>query len=135
MQSSRLSPMRCPILRPNSTRFPQQSRCRQLLQLRPVRRLRDERGSVTIEAAFALAELIIVTSLIIGAIATVSAHISAIDAASAAARAHAIGVDYQPPNSAEISVQEAAGLVTVTAEVPAVFGTRSASAVYPVETR
>lgn len=116
-------------------RLPQQSRCRQLLQQRPVRRLSDERGSVTIEAAFALAALIIVTSLIIGAIATVSAHISAIDAASAAARAHAIGVDYQPPNSAEISVQEAAGLVTVTAEVPAVFGTRSASAVYPVETR
>ena len=129
MQSSRLSPMRCPILRPNSTRLPQQSRRRQLLQLRPVRRLRDERGSVTIEAAFALAALIIVTSLIIGA------PISALDAASAAARAHAIGVDYQPPNSAEISVQEAAGLVTVTAEVPAVFGTRSASAVYPVETR
>jgi len=88
MQSSRLSPMRCPILRPNSTRLPQQSLRRQLLQLRPVRRLRDERGSVTIEAAFALAALIIVTSLIIGAIATVSAHIFAIDAASAAARAH-----------------------------------------------
>ena len=73
--------------------------------------------------------------LIIGAIATVSAHIAAIDAASAAARAHAIGIDYQPTGDAEISIVESSGLVTVTAEVPAVFGTRSASAVYPVETR
>lgn len=63
----------------------------------------------------------IVTALIIGAIATVSAHISALDTASAAARAHAIGVDYQPSGNAQISVQESAGLVTVTAEVPAVF--------------
>lgn len=99
------------------------------------RGLADDRGSVTIEAAFALAALVIVTALIIGAIATVSAYIAAIDAASAAARAHAIGVDYHPPGEAEISIAEASGLVTVTAEVPAVFGTRSASAIYPVETR
>ena len=126
MQSNRLSLMRCLIPRPNPRRragWPQAGP------------FGNDRGSVTIEAAFALAALVIVTALIIGAIATVSAHISALDTASAAARAHAIGVDYRPSGNAQISVQESAGLVTVTAEVPAVFGSRSASAIYPVETR
>lgn len=126
--------MHCLIPRPKTCRG-SPIWCLQPRRRRFTHAIGDDRGSVTIEASFALAALVIVTALIIGAIATVSAHIAAIDAASAAARAHAIGVDYQPTGDTEISIAESSGLVTVTAEVPAVFGTRSASAVYPVETR
>ena len=48
----------------------------------------DDAGSVTIEAALSLASLVIVAAGIVGGIATLSAHLAAIDAAGAAARAH-----------------------------------------------
>lgn len=94
----------------------------------------NDRGSVTIEAALSLSVLIIVAAAIVGAIATMAAYISAVDIAGAAARAHAIGVEYQPPRS-DVSVQvgESAGLVTVTASVPGVIGTMTADAVFPAE--
>ena len=45
----------------------------------------DDAGSVTIEAALALASLVIVAAGIVGGIATLSAHLAAVDAAGAAA--------------------------------------------------
>ena len=94
----------------------------------------NERGSVTIEAALSLSVLIIVAAAIVGAMATMAAYISAVDIAGAAARAHAIGVEYQPPRSdISVSVGESAGLVTVTASVPGVIGTMSADAAFPAE--
>lgn len=94
----------------------------------------NDRGSVTIEAALSLSVLIIVAAAIVGAMATMAAYISAVDIAGAAARAHAIGVEYQPPRSdVSVSVGESAGLVTVTASVPGVIGTMSADAAFPAE--
>ncbi|MFZ2290942.1 hypothetical protein [Corynebacterium casei] len=94
----------------------------------------NDRGSVTIEAALSLSVLIIVAAAIVGAMATMAAYISAVDIAGAAARAHAIGVEYQPPRSdISVSVGESAGLVTVTASVPGVIGTMSADAAFPAE--
>lgn len=93
----------------------------------------DQQGSVTIEAALALSSLVIVCAGMIGGIATLAAQVAAIDNAGAAARAHAIGVDYQPPRGS-ISVHTESGLATATADIPAVFGTMSATAIFPVET-
>lgn len=94
----------------------------------------NDRGSVTIEAALSLSVLIIVAAAIVGAMATMAAYISAVDIAGAAARAHAIGVEYRPPRSdISVSVGESAGLVTVTASVPGVIGTMSADAAFPAE--
>ena len=94
----------------------------------------NDRGSVTIEAALSLSVLIIVAAAIVGAMATMAAYISAVNIAGAAARAHAIGVEYQPPRSdISVSVGESAGLVTVTASVPGVIGTMSADAAFPAE--
>lgn len=94
----------------------------------------NDRGSVTIEAALSLSVLIIMAAAIVGAMATMAAYISAVDIAGAAARAHAIGVEYQPPRSdISVSVGESAGLVTVTASVPGVIGTMSADAAFPAE--
>lgn len=96
------------------------------------RQLGDDRGSVTIEAALSLTTLVIVCSVMVGAIATLAAQVAAIDAAGAAARSHAIGVSYAPPRG-QIQITTTAGLVTATATVPAVFGNREATAVFPVE--
>ncbi|WP_408911799.1 hypothetical protein ACKFRJ_07380 [Corynebacterium kefirresidentii] len=56
----------------------------------------DDDGSVTIEAALALSSLVLVAAGIVGAIATLASYIAAVDMAGAAARAHAIGVEYHP---------------------------------------
>ncbi|AGF71358.1 hypothetical protein [Corynebacterium halotolerans] len=94
----------------------------------------DDRGSVTVEAALTLSSLVLVCALIVGAVATMAAHVAAVDAAGAAARAHAVGVEYRPARG-RVQVSESAGTVTATAEVPAVFGTMRAEAVFPVEHR
>ncbi|MDO5031875.1 hypothetical protein [Corynebacterium sp.] len=94
--------------------------------------IRDETGSVTIEAALSLSALVIVAAGIVGGVATMSAHLAAVDAAGAAARAHAIGVDYQR-EGVEIMVTDSGGLVTARAEVPAPLGTMRAQAVFPAE--
>lgn len=94
--------------------------------------LGDDRGSVTIEAALSLTTLMIVCAAMVGAIATLAAQVAAIDAAGAAARSHAIGISYAPPRG-QVQVTTTAGLVTATATVPAVFGNREATAVFPVE--
>lgn len=92
----------------------------------------DDRGSVTIEAALSLASLVIVAAAIVGGMATMAAKLSAVDIAGAAARAHAVGIDYQPPQGT-VEVHESAGMVTVTARVPAALGTMSAEAIFPIE--
>lgn len=94
----------------------------------------NDRGSVTVEAALALSSLVMVCALIVGAVATMAAHLAAVGTAGAAARAHAIGVTYEPARG-QVTVTESRGLVTVTAQVPAVLGTMSAEAVFPVEQR
>ena len=94
----------------------------------------NDRGSVTIEAALSLSVLIIVAAAIVGAMATMAAYISAVDIAGAAARSHAIGVEYQPPRpEVTVTVGESAGLITLTASVPGVIGTMSADASFPAE--
>ncbi|WKD56729.1 hypothetical protein CAPI_00750 [Corynebacterium capitovis DSM 44611] len=96
--------------------------------------LRDDTGSVTVEAALSLAVLVTVAAAIVAGIATMAAYIAAVDVAGAAARAHAIGVDYTPPRGS-VTVTEAAGMVTVSAEVPGPLMSMQASAVFPVEFR
>lgn len=86
----------------------------------------------TIETALSLATLVTVAAAIVAGIATMAAYISAVDIAGATARAAAIGVAYEPPRGS-VRVVEHAGLVTVTASVPAAIGTMQASAIYPVE--
>lgn len=86
----------------------------------------------TVESALGLGSLVTVCGLIVAAIATMAAHLAAVDAAGAAARAHAIGVSYQPPRG-EVAVTESGGLATAVAEVPSPFGGRTHRAVFPVE--
>lgn len=93
---------------------------------------RNQRGSVTLEAALGLSSLVIVCAGMIGGIATLAAQVAAIDSAGAAARSHAIGVEYQPTRGS-LQIQNNGDLVTVTAEIPAVFGPVRATAVYPQE--
>lgn len=86
----------------------------------------------TIETALSLSALVVVTAAIVGGIATVAAYITAVDIAGAAARAHALGVDYAAPRG-DVAVTENAGLTTAAASVPAPIGTMRATAVFPVE--
>lgn len=86
----------------------------------------------TIETALSLSALVVVTAAIVGGIATVAAYITAVDIAGAAARAHALGVDYAAPRG-EVAVTENGGLATAAASVPAPIGTMRATAVFPVE--
>ena len=59
----------------------------------------------TIEAALSLSALVVVAGAIVAALATMGAYISAVDIAGAAARAHAIGLDYDPP-AGRVTTQE-----------------------------
>lgn len=94
----------------------------------------DEHGSVTIEASLALAVMVTVAAAIVAGIATLGAYISAVDIAGAAARSHAIGVPYDPPrDGVTVTVAEKAGVVRVTAQVPAPVRAMRATAAFPVE--
>ncbi|AKK07221.1 hypothetical protein CMUST_14640 [Corynebacterium mustelae] len=92
----------------------------------------EDEGSTTVETAIALSALIVVFSLMVAGIMTLAAYLSAIDIAGAAARAYAIGTDYQPPRGT-ITVTEHAGLATASAAVPAPLGTMTAQAIFPME--
>ncbi|MDO5099077.1 MAG: hypothetical protein Q4D85_10005 [Corynebacterium sp.] len=92
----------------------------------------DDEGSTTVETAIALSSLIVVFSLMVAGMMTLAAYLSAIDSAGAAARAHAIGTDYQPPRGT-VTVTEHAGLATASATVPAPLGTMTAHAIFPME--
>ncbi|PAT10626.1 MULTISPECIES: hypothetical protein [Corynebacterium] len=86
----------------------------------------------TIETALSLSALVTVAAAIVAGIATIAAYITAVDTAGAAARAHAIGVEFAPPRGS-VDVAEAGGVVTVTARVPAAVGQMQATALFPVE--
>ena len=89
---------------------------------------------VTIEAALALSSLVLVAAGIVGAIATLASYIAAVDMAGAAARAHAIGVEYHPAREdAQVSVEESGGLVRASVSVDAPIGTMRSEAVFPAE--
>ncbi|MDO5513106.1 hypothetical protein [Corynebacterium sp.] len=86
----------------------------------------------TIETALGIGSLVSVCGIIVAGIATMSAHLVAVDTAGAAARAHAIGHSFTPPRG-EVHVSEAGGLATAVASVPSPLGTRRHAAVFPVE--
>lgn len=92
----------------------------------------DETGSVTIEAAFGTAALVMVSALVVAALATLAAYIQAVDIAGAAARAHAIGQPFSPPRG-DVHVSESDGWIQVTATLPAPLRTVQAEASFPVE--
>lgn len=94
--------------------------------------LADERGSVSIEAALALSAMVVVCALIVAAMATLATYLAAIDAAGAAARAHAIGEEFSPAKGS-LHLAESGGLLTATVTIPAPFGEISADAIYPLE--
>ncbi len=96
------------------------------------RTLRDDRGSVTVEAALGMATIVVALSAAVAALGTVAAYVAAVDIAGAGARSHAVGIDFIPPRG-QVEVSEHAGLVTVTATVPAPLGSMSATAVFPQE--
>ena len=98
----------------------------------PTHQLKNDRGSVTVEAAVVLSALVIVAAAIFSGMAALGARLSAIDIAGAAARAHAIGIDYTPPVG-DVTVDVRDGIVSVTANVGSPFGSMTAHAVYPQE--
>ncbi|MFV8381294.1 hypothetical protein HW450_06155 [Corynebacterium hindlerae] len=94
--------------------------------------LHNDDGSVTIEAAFGVASLVIVAGLIVTAMATFAWYISAVDMAGAAARAHALGVSYQPPRGT-VTYRDDGVWATATIAIPTPLTTVTASATYPLE--
>ncbi|NLA56783.1 MAG: hypothetical protein GX859_10935 [Corynebacterium humireducens] len=86
----------------------------------------------TIETAVGLGSLITVCALLVAGLATMSAHLAAVDTAGAAARSHAIGREFVPVRGV-VHVTEHGGLATATATVPGPLGSRSHAAVFPVE--
>lgn len=95
--------------------------------------MRDDAGSVSLEAAIASAALLVFSAGLIGALATFGAYIAAIDTAGAAARSHAIGVAYTPQRGS-VEVVEQGEAISVTATMKAPFGSVHATATYPKET-
>lgn len=92
----------------------------------------DDEGSVTIEAAFGIASLVIVTGFVLGALAAAAVYIAAVDAAGAAARAHALGTEFTPARG-EVHYAVSDGWVTATVSMPTPLLAVTASAVYPEE--
>lgn len=86
----------------------------------------------TFETAVGIGSLVTVCGIIVAGIATMAAHLVAVDTAGAAARAHAIGRTYTPARG-EVTVSETAGLATAVAVVPSPLGERRHAAVFPVE--
>ncbi|WP_018340717.1 hypothetical protein [Corynebacterium caspium] len=96
--------------------------------------LRNSRGMVTVEAAIALGSLVTVGALLISGIGIMATTIAVTDAAGAAARSLAIGVDYHPPAHIQITQSQAGDFLKVEATAPVVIiGKVSASAYFPKE--
>lgn len=95
-------------------------------------RLANDDGSVTIEAAFGTASLVIVAALIVSAMSALALYISAVDMAGAAARAHALGLSYQPQRG-ELTTSHDESWATATVRIDTPLMPISASAVYPRE--
>ncbi|MCS4490107.1 hypothetical protein N7326_06835 [Corynebacterium sp. ES2794-CONJ1] len=99
----------------------------------PLRRvLGAEDGSTTIETAIGIASLMTVLGVAVGAILSAASYLSAIDIAGAAARSYVIGVDYQPARG-HVHITTSGTLATATAEVPSLFGTMRAQAIFALE--
>lgn len=92
-------------------------------------------GAVTIEAAVAISCLVIVFCLIAGGLVTLAKYISAVDAAGAAARSFAIGVDPPADGAHEVRVSEDRGIVTAVVAVRTPVGRLEAQAQFPDEYR
>jgi len=94
------------------------------------RRLRGERGMVSVEAAFAVCALIAVLAMALGGISMVAAKVRCIDAAREAARLVARGeagrateaAQQMAPRNAQVSVQVAGDEVTVEVSSEAAGG-------------
>jgi Flp pilus assembly protein TadG len=94
--------------------------------------VRDDRGAVTVEAAIALAAIVVVVTLCVGAVAAVAAQVRCIDAAREAARLVARGDTDQAqstarrvaPAGARMEIREDGGHVVarVTVDVPLLPG-------------
>lgn len=94
--------------------------------------LADDRGSVTLEAAFGLAGIVSVAGLVLAAMSALALYISAVDTAGAAARAHALGLPFTPQRGS-VQISDDGAWATATVQVPAPFIDISASATYPLE--
>lgn len=87
-----------------------------------IEQCRDERGAVTVEAAIAIASIVTVVVLCIGAIVAATLHIRCVDAAREAARLAARGDDAVAvstaakvaPDGAEITLRVEGDLVIAT---------------------
>ncbi|MFD4369230.1 TadE family type IV pilus minor pilin [Rhodococcus sp. NPDC058521] len=89
-----------------------------------IEQCRDERGAVTVEAAIAIASIVTVVVLCIGAIVAATLHIRCVDAAREAARLAARGDDAVAvstaakvaPDGAKITLRMEGDLVVATVE-------------------
>lgn len=91
---------------------------------------RGDAGAVTVEAAIAIASIVTVVVLCVGAIAAVSTQVRAVDAAREAARLAARGdranavvaADRVAPSGAEIAIRDDGAFVVATVRTrPALF--------------
>lgn len=94
--------------------------------------MREDDGMVTLETAVGISSLLIVLILGIGALATIAQYMAAVDIAGAAARAHAIGVEYTPPRG-QVQITTEGGIATAHAQIPMPLHQVSASAYFPAE--
>ncbi len=86
------------------------------------------------EAALAISALVIVAAAIIAGVIAVAGYLQAVQSAGAAARAHALGVNYVPPRGT-VSISEGEGVATATVRIPTPLGELAADAVFPIETQ
>lgn len=94
--------------------------------------LASDEGSVTIEAAFGLASIVIVAGGVLAAMAALALYISAVDMAGAAARAHALGEEFTPTRGT-VTLHNDGTWATATVSIPAPLRDVTATAVYPLE--
>ncbi|MCS4535940.1 hypothetical protein [Corynebacterium sp. HS2168-gen11] len=98
-----------------------------------LRSLENDQGSITVEAALSLTAVTVVFSLMLAGFVTAGRYLSAIDAAGAAARAHVIGVSYEP-DIGTVTISEHGELATATVQVSTPIGTLHASSTFALET-
>ncbi|AZA14547.1 TadE family type IV pilus minor pilin [Corynebacterium choanae] len=94
----------------------------------------NERGAATVETAFGVMSLLVVTMVLFGGLVAVGTRIAAIDAAGAAARAAAIGQPYTP-RKGEVTIDNDGMMVTATVRYQSLFGDIVASATVLAEPR
>lgn len=104
--------MRCPASLPNA--------------------LAADDGSVTIEAAFGLAGIVLVAGTVLTTLLAVALYISAVDTAGAAARAHALGETFTPARGT-VELSNDGTWATATVSIPAPLRDLTATATYPLE--